>query len=326
MPDVTPQYGSGGNDSPVIIRKMRDLQTPEGEADLAGVVEVEQRSYSSNMWHRADFLEYMEHKPLVLVAEQQGRVIGFLFCEQHHDGIRVTNMAVHPEMRREKIATRMIESLKEMLPEMGCSYIQVAANSDNTAVKKLFKSCGFDEMHIIRNIDQLAPGTNPAAEHGICVLEYDVRKVQKFATPTSSLESYEDRLKAYNDSLLAKLDLLTKLSNAPWEIVQGSENGEYIPVKMPLEKMPEEAKDRPLLATVNNVNMPALRWSRFIKAYGDGAMHKLPRYLQMAPQKPAKLIIDAGYISHNKLEDRWHDKVLMDLSVDLLSRESPSRG
>jgi len=81
--------------------------------DLPSVIAIERRSFPTP-WSLAMFvLELSKPSGICLAAEDDDGLIGYLVCARYDDVWHLMNVAIHPERRRQGIATDLIEHLFE---------------------------------------------------------------------------------------------------------------------------------------------------------------------------------------------------------------------
>ncbi len=105
-------------------------------------------------------MEYFERligEKRILVAEQQGAVVGLLTFVYRHvesdkqvtrDVIFVDDLAVKEEYRGHGIGTRLLNAIKEKVWEENLDGLELQVNARNTAAKKMYESFGFTEKSI----------------------------------------------------------------------------------------------------------------------------------------------------------------------------------
>ena len=107
--------------------------------DLREIVEIERLSFTGNFWNAESFEAYD-----CLIAQVCGKTAGFLVSREligneRGDGEReILNLAVHPDRRRQKIASAL---LKQELARGGAFFLEV--RESNMAARKLYESLGF---------------------------------------------------------------------------------------------------------------------------------------------------------------------------------------
>jgi ribosomal-protein-alanine N-acetyltransferase len=83
-----------------------------GYSDLPSVISIERRSFPTP-WSLAMFvLELSKPSGICLaVTDEEDRLIGYLVCSRYDTVWHLMNVAVTPERRRERIATKLINHL-----------------------------------------------------------------------------------------------------------------------------------------------------------------------------------------------------------------------
>jgi [ribosomal protein S18]-alanine N-acetyltransferase len=79
--------------------------------DLPSVISIERRSFPTP-WSLAMFvLELSKPSGICLAAEDADGLVGYLVCARYDDVWHLMNVAIHPQRRREGIATDLIDRL-----------------------------------------------------------------------------------------------------------------------------------------------------------------------------------------------------------------------
>jgi [ribosomal protein S18]-alanine N-acetyltransferase len=82
-------------------------------SDLPSVISIERRSFPTP-WSLAMFvLELSKPSGICLAAENEHGLVGYLVCARYDEVWHLMNVAIHPERRRRRIATELIERLLE---------------------------------------------------------------------------------------------------------------------------------------------------------------------------------------------------------------------
>jgi len=85
-----------------------------------------------------------------LVAEEEGRLAGYVTYQQAQDEIYIANLAVRPEDRRRGIAASLIEKLSELAAEKGMRGLTLEVRASNAAARRLYAKMGFIEAGVRR--------------------------------------------------------------------------------------------------------------------------------------------------------------------------------
>lgn len=122
--------------SPVIC-KMRGSHIDE-------VHEIEKRVYPSP-WSKSAFTSEVFHNSFAYyyVAVLDGKVVGYAGIWVILDEAHVTNLAVHPEYRRQGIGSMLLEYLLGEARNLGASRMTLEVRVSNTPAQELYLKYGF---------------------------------------------------------------------------------------------------------------------------------------------------------------------------------------
>jgi [ribosomal protein S18]-alanine N-acetyltransferase len=110
-------------------------------ADLPQVIAVERRAFPTP-WSLAMFvLELSKPSGICLAATLEDRIVGYLICSRYDTVWHLMNVAVDNRLRREGIATALIERLFELADGPSEQYTLEVRTSNDAAIK-LYE--GFD--------------------------------------------------------------------------------------------------------------------------------------------------------------------------------------
>ena len=93
----------------------------------------------------------LAHDPeSLLVAEEDGRMVGTLIAAW--DGWRagLYRLAVHPDFRRRRIGTALVHAGEQRLAAKGATRIIAAVGRENSAATRFWKSVGYDVQDVYR--------------------------------------------------------------------------------------------------------------------------------------------------------------------------------
>lgn len=118
--------------------------------DMCEVVSIETESYD-NPWSEEDFLCCLRQRNCIgMVAERNGRVVGFMIYELHKAKLRILNFAVAEHARMEGVGTRMIKRLVDKLSQQRRKAIDLIVRERNLDAQLFFKSQGFVAHEVLR--------------------------------------------------------------------------------------------------------------------------------------------------------------------------------
>ncbi|MBQ2930916.1 MAG: ribosomal protein S18-alanine N-acetyltransferase [Clostridia bacterium] len=127
--------------SEIIIRRM----TVE---DVDGVAAVEAATFPTP-WSRDAFASEMKNVAArYLVAEKDGKVIGYAGAWIILDESHITNIAVLKDERGQGIGRRLTEGLMQYLSNLGAAYATLEVRKSNEVAQNLYKSLGFIKLGV----------------------------------------------------------------------------------------------------------------------------------------------------------------------------------
>lgn len=121
------------------------------EKDLDEVVEISSLSLKES-WNRESFKKELSN-PLAkyLVAKHLGKIVGFAGVWTIVDEGHITNIAVHPDFRKQKIGSELVKSLIDHCSKWGCYALTLEVRESNIAAQGLYKKFGFLEEGLRKN-------------------------------------------------------------------------------------------------------------------------------------------------------------------------------
>jgi ribosomal-protein-alanine N-acetyltransferase len=111
-------------------------------ADLPQAIAIERRAFPTP-WSLAMFvLELSKPSGICLAALRDDRIVGYLVCSRYDTVWHVMNVAVDERLRREGIATALLERLFERADRPGAQYTLEVRLSNDAAIA-LYERFGF---------------------------------------------------------------------------------------------------------------------------------------------------------------------------------------
>ena len=127
--------------SEYIIRRMT-------MADVDGVATVEAATFPTP-WSRDAFVSEMKNVAArYLVAEKDGKVIGYAGAWIILDESHITNIAVLKEERGQGIGRQLTHGLMQYLSNLGAAYATLEVRKSNEVAQNLYKSLGFIKLGV----------------------------------------------------------------------------------------------------------------------------------------------------------------------------------
>ena len=112
-------------------------------ADLDAVMAIEKASFAYP-WSPRFFLQELQVDcARSLLAEVNGRIVGYILFWLLADEIDIHNVAVHSEFRRRGIGRLLIEQVVLEAQRRGSTRVTLEVRRSNLAAQKLYESIGF---------------------------------------------------------------------------------------------------------------------------------------------------------------------------------------
>jgi [ribosomal protein S18]-alanine N-acetyltransferase len=121
--------------SSVTVRRM-------GALDVPALSSILKESPAASSWSEDSLMESSQ-SGAAWVAEQEGRVIGFLIGRAVADEFEILNLAVAQSHRRRGIATRLLETMAAWLRTIGTRRAYLEIRASNEAAMALYARHGF---------------------------------------------------------------------------------------------------------------------------------------------------------------------------------------
>lgn len=121
----------------LIIRRME-------QRDVSHVSALEQAVFPSMPWQEYMFRSELQNMVArYLVAEENGRVIGYAGAHIILDEGHVTNIAVAPDARGKGVGRGLARALLQYASNLGVSYMTLEVRQSNLIAQSLYRSLGF---------------------------------------------------------------------------------------------------------------------------------------------------------------------------------------
>jgi len=119
---------------------------PGRPADLGVVVKIERASFPTP-WSERGFRGVLERPDAVLlVAELEGRVVGYAVVWFIAEEGELADLAVDPGQRRRGIGHRLLEAVLERAASRGADRLYLQVRVSNVAARRLYAEAGFRAM------------------------------------------------------------------------------------------------------------------------------------------------------------------------------------
>jgi ribosomal-protein-alanine N-acetyltransferase len=137
---ATAKFLIGDSDRNVAIEPMT-------EHDLLAVVEIEEESGLSPWGWDAYHRELQSPEEVIMLVARAdsagGGVAGFIVSRLIGHELHVYNVAVRPELRRRRVAARLLRAVLEWGQLRGADLAFLEVREGNSAAQNLYRGCGF---------------------------------------------------------------------------------------------------------------------------------------------------------------------------------------
>ena len=119
--------------------------------DFPEVLAIEQACFEFP-WKEDDFLHCLRQRNCIgMVAEYEGRVVGFMIYEVPKNRIHLLNVATAPEFRQKGVARQMIQKLVGKLINQRRTRIVLEVRETNLQALVFFRALGFRATLVLKN-------------------------------------------------------------------------------------------------------------------------------------------------------------------------------
>ncbi len=124
------------------------------EAHVPQVARLERLCFCDPWSEKSIASELQNPLSLWLVAQEDGRVLGYVGSQTVLDESDMMNVAVDPEFRRQGIARALIEALIAALAEGGSRCLRLEVRVGNESARSLYERMGFRKLGLRKNYYQ----------------------------------------------------------------------------------------------------------------------------------------------------------------------------
>ncbi len=116
------------------------------QSDIDEILPLEELCFPSDSWSRSSFENEVDNPLSVFFVardDESGAMIGYGGVWLMYDVADITNIAVHPDYRREGIGRELLQLLIRIAREKMMTSITLEVRESNLPAQKLYESVGF---------------------------------------------------------------------------------------------------------------------------------------------------------------------------------------
>lgn len=119
-------------------------------SDLERIVEIEEASFGAEKFTKEIFINYFRKFPdLFLVAEFQGKVIGYIITTIFGNKANIASIAIDESFRKKGIGSKLVKLSFEKLKSKGIKIVELEVKVTNKNAVNFWESLGFAPVKII---------------------------------------------------------------------------------------------------------------------------------------------------------------------------------
>lgn len=116
--------------------------------DVPAIARIESISFSTP-WTKKGILDFLkQNNSICIVAEEFGKVVGYVGLYYVLDEANITNLAVLPGYKRIGVGENLMRCLMDKVKDLGVRGITLEVRESNEAAINLYSKLGFDSIGI----------------------------------------------------------------------------------------------------------------------------------------------------------------------------------
>ena len=118
--------------------------------DVDNVINIEERAYGEHHWSKESFLNELSNDLARYYAafDLDGNLVGYAGCWQILEEVHITNIAVSPDFRRQKIGERLLRQIIDDCYKNKAKYITLEVRVSNNPAIKMYEKYGFKSLGV----------------------------------------------------------------------------------------------------------------------------------------------------------------------------------
>lgn len=120
--------------------------------DRQEILAIENHSFPDHPWAIEEFTRCLRQRNCIgMVAEHEGRIIGYHVYEFSRDSLHILNFAVHRVFRRLGVGQKMLQKMISRLSPGRRNKITLEVRETNLEAQLFFRAMGFRATRVLRD-------------------------------------------------------------------------------------------------------------------------------------------------------------------------------
>ncbi len=126
--------------------KIRRMQ----KSDVDNVISIEKKAYGDHHWSKESFLNEISNElaRYNCAVDNDGNLLGYSGCWQILEEVHITNIAVSPDFRRQKVGETLLKKIIDDCYENKAKYITLEVRVSNIPAINLYEKFGFKSLGV----------------------------------------------------------------------------------------------------------------------------------------------------------------------------------
>lgn len=123
---------------------------PMEKTDLDEVIAIEAKAYGEHHWSKESFMNELANELARYYSafNENGDLVGYAGCWQILEEVHITNIAVSPDFRRNKIGEKLLKSIIGDCYKNKAKYITLEVRVSNIPAISLYEKFGFKSLGV----------------------------------------------------------------------------------------------------------------------------------------------------------------------------------
>lgn len=120
------------------------------KCDVDKVISIEEKAYGEHHWSKESFMNELANELARYYSafNENGDLIGYAGCWQILEEVHITNIAVSPDFRRQKVGETLLKRIIDDCYKNMAKYITLEVRASNVAAISLYEKFGFKSLGV----------------------------------------------------------------------------------------------------------------------------------------------------------------------------------